>query len=143
VCRLKRAFVLINASHGLKDTDRALLQFLRSEAIPHQVVLSKVDQMLLGKNRRTTGITQEQLETTSAQMKEFVQELREEIQPKDGSPSAVGDVIACLSQDAGFHSMSPERQTTLGITALRSAILAAVGIGPKQKMKEEEWGYDK
>ena len=41
--QLKRLFVLVDSRHGLKDTDRMLMDWLNRSAIPYQIVLTKVD----------------------------------------------------------------------------------------------------
>ena len=42
---LARVYVLIDARHGLKDTDDAVFDTLASAAVSHQVVLTKADQI--------------------------------------------------------------------------------------------------
>ncbi|KAM3416786.1 hypothetical protein BST61_g8378 [Cercospora zeina] len=44
--QLRRTYVLVDAEHGLKQTDVQLLVHLRKQGIAHQVVLSKVDKLL-------------------------------------------------------------------------------------------------
>jgi GTP-binding protein len=40
---LRRVLVLVDSRHGLKDSDRALFDFLDEAAVSYQVVLTKVD----------------------------------------------------------------------------------------------------
>jgi len=40
---LRRVLVLVDARHGLKDSDRALFDFLDETAVSYQVVLTKID----------------------------------------------------------------------------------------------------
>ena len=42
---LARVYVLIDARHGLKDTDEGVLKTLGSAAVSYQVVLTKADQV--------------------------------------------------------------------------------------------------
>jgi GTP-binding protein len=42
---LARVYVLIDARHGLKDTDRPALDALGEAAVSHQIVLTKADQL--------------------------------------------------------------------------------------------------
>ena len=42
---LARVYVLIDARHGLKDTDAASLDVLSESAVSHQIVLTKADQV--------------------------------------------------------------------------------------------------
>ncbi|KAF2400883.1 hypothetical protein EJ06DRAFT_412170 [Trichodelitschia bisporula] len=53
--QLRRAFVLVDAEHGLKSSDRALLTMLRDLGTPHQIVLAKVDKWLSPRPRRLTN----------------------------------------------------------------------------------------
>jgi GTP-binding protein len=45
---LARVYVLIDARHGLKDTDNEVFDTLASAAVSHQVVLTKLDQITPG-----------------------------------------------------------------------------------------------
>ena len=55
--RLRRTFILIDSSHGLKPSDRQLLELLRAESIPHQVILVKADLLLFSRStlKRSKG----------------------------------------------------------------------------------------
>jgi GTP-binding protein len=44
--QLRRTFVLIDAEHGLKSSDVALLSHLRKEGVAYSVIMSKVDKLL-------------------------------------------------------------------------------------------------
>ncbi|KAJ9635098.1 hypothetical protein H2199_008584 [Coniosporium tulheliwenetii] len=44
--QLRRAFLLIDAEHGIKTADEQLLTLLRENGVPHQVILSKVDKLI-------------------------------------------------------------------------------------------------
>jgi len=44
--QLRRAFLLVDAEHGLKSSDISLLLHLRQQGVPHQVILSKADKLL-------------------------------------------------------------------------------------------------
>lgn len=43
--QLKRVFVLLDALHGVKDSDLRILDLLRKQAISHQVIASKCDRL--------------------------------------------------------------------------------------------------
>ncbi|MEL6167450.1 MAG: ribosome biogenesis GTP-binding protein YihA/YsxC [Pseudomonadota bacterium] len=45
---LRRAFVLIDARHGIKPVDGEILRLLDSSAVPFQVVLTKIDKLKTG-----------------------------------------------------------------------------------------------
>jgi GTP-binding protein len=42
---LKRVFVLVDARHGLKDSDEAVMEALDRAAVPYQIVLTKADKV--------------------------------------------------------------------------------------------------
>lgn len=41
--QLKRVFLLIDSRHGLKDSDRMLMDWLNRLAVPYQIILTKTD----------------------------------------------------------------------------------------------------
>lgn len=43
--QLRRAFVLVNPLHGLKEQDLQMLELLRGNGIPHQMIACKADRM--------------------------------------------------------------------------------------------------
>lgn len=45
---LKRVFLLIDARHGLKDSDRPILKLMDASAVSYQVVLTKADKLKTG-----------------------------------------------------------------------------------------------
>ena len=42
---LRRAFLLVDSRHGLKDTDRQIMAFLDEAAVSYQIVLTKTDKV--------------------------------------------------------------------------------------------------
>ena len=55
---LKRALVLIDSRHGLKEPDREMMEMLDSAAVNYQLVLTKADKMkpsALGRDLRRRG----------------------------------------------------------------------------------------
>ncbi|KAI4156910.1 MAG: hypothetical protein L6R39_000923 [Caloplaca ligustica] len=118
--RLARAFVLIDSKHGLKQTDEALLQALRENAISHQIVLSKVDRILFPKNRQPS---RQLLERNAAILQERAGSIGSHLDTLDVSgPKALGEILACST------TASLERGKFLGINNLRWSILAATGL---------------
>lgn len=130
--RLRRAFILIDSDHGLKKTDQDLLMLFRQYAIPHQVVMSKVDKILAkNKNKSKTGAS---VASISA-LQNTLQSLRPVIQP-DGrleGPGALGEILTCSTE----ARVAPGRGQFLGISALRWAILSAAGFGGSVEVKED------
>ena len=125
VGRLRRVFLLLSPEHGLKSSDEEMLSMLRHNAIPHQVVLPKVDRILL---RGPKIPSEDKLLKSSSTLRKVVEDIREKIQPKiEDGPAALGEILTC---SATKSLGSAER---LGINSVRWAILAATGLGQKQK----------
>jgi GTP-binding protein len=123
--QLRRTFVLIDAEHGLKNSDVALLTHLRTEGVPYSIVMSKVDK-LVHPGSKPPG--PQKLET-----------LREAFD--DGRD--VRDDILCCSSEKSLDERSGWR-SKLGVDELRWAILNASGLEsdemgmPKKKAKAKD-----
>jgi GTP-binding protein len=124
---LKRVFFLMDPLHGLKDSDRVFLKMLRERAIPHQVVMNKIDRIFL-KSTTRARIMSDHMETRRVQVEKMMQELKKDIQPKRDGPPALGEILAC-SGDMGKHARyASEKDGVVGINAIRWAILRATGL---------------
>ncbi|KAH7342324.1 P-loop containing nucleoside triphosphate hydrolase protein [Rhexocercosporidium sp. MPI-PUGE-AT-0058] len=122
---LKRAFLLVDAEHGIKETDLQILALFKSQRIPYQVVLSKVDKVLYGKGKPGSAIRPENM----AELARKMEEVKDAIQPNTEEDGAVvGEVLACSSQ----IWMAGKRP---GINAVRYAMLQAAGLEMKPKVK--------
>ena len=116
--RLKRAFLLIDSKHGLKQTDKELLELFRQYAISHQVILSKADRIICGGSKFPNN---DQLRGRSEALRATCDNIREEIQPADSEgPVALGELIACSAE----KSIDGKR---IGINNLRWAVMVATG----------------
>ena len=117
--RFKRAFLLIDPHHGLKATDKDLLNFLRQKGISHQVILSKVDRIMFPNSKL---LPKHRWKNNARRLIGIFENIRKEIQPaKCEYPVALGELIACSTPKSGIG----ER---IGINNLRWAILAAAGL---------------
>lgn len=127
--RLRRAFVLVDTQHGLKHSDEVLLKELRRNGVSHQVILSKVDRILLP-GSRTPSISS--LHQYTLKLDEIYQNIRAKIQPgKLDGPEALGEIISCSA------TKSLERGRRPGINQVRWAILAATGLNiPNRTFRE-------
>ena len=86
---LRRAFVLIDARHGIKPVDEEILKLLDSSAVPFQTVLTKTDKVkelnrenVLGQVRRELAkhpAAYPEIVLTSAQTGRGIEDLRAEI----------------------------------------------------------------
>src|SRR6185312_8246616 len=63
---LKRAYLLIDARHGLKSVDTEALEALDEAAVSYQVVLTKADKLKAGEAEKVTAKTLGQLAKRAA-----------------------------------------------------------------------------
>lgn len=97
---------------------------LRENAISHQIILSKVDRVLLPGPRKRIP-TENKRQRASDRLRELFEDIRAKIQPGNKDrPEALGEIIAC----SGERSFKPHGQK-LGINNVRWAVLAATGLG--------------
>ena len=126
VHRLKRAFLLVDAKHGLKKSDENLLALLRENAISHQVILSKIDRIPLPWPSKNIP-TEIKRRRHSDQLRQLLEEIRSKVQPGNTDrPEALGEIIVC----SGEKSIKSGGQK-LGINNVRWAVLEATGLSDK------------
>jgi GTP-binding protein len=123
--QLRRVFVLLDASHGIKDKDRSVLASLRLAGVSHQVVLSKLDKLYIppsGEVRRFDGRALARLKPhgTTEELRKKMSGLLPDIKPPIGG-GALGEVLGCSAE----VKVDGER---LGIDDVRFAVLKAVGL---------------
>ena len=131
--RLRRAFLLVDALHGLKRSDEAILSMFRQNAISHQIILSKVDRVLFKKSRPSLA----SMERILPKLDDICGQLKGKIQPGTGDgPEALGEIVTC-SAEASLNGKK------LGIGNVRWAVLAATGLGErKRKLLPSEMSTD-
>ena len=123
---LKRAFLLVDAEHGLKDSDRQLLTMFREEGVSFQVILSKVDKILFTGSREPSPLA---LEKRFSELRRSMENVKAAVQPDlEDEGSAVGDVISCSSEKWAEGKR-------LGVDAVKFAMLRAAGLEWKPKVK--------
>lgn len=123
--RLRRAFLLIDAQHGVKRSDEALLAQLRRNGISHQIILSKVDRVLLPGPKTPS---EAKLQTHIRELDRVYQDVRAKIQPgKFDGPEALGEIISCSAEK------SLERGRRPGMNQVRWAVLAATGLNLQKR----------
>lgn len=121
--RLRRAFLLVDALHGLKRSDEEILSLFRQNAISHQIILSKVDRILFPKSRPSIA----RMERNSPELDRICENLKGKIQPGNGDgPEALGEIVTC-SAEATLEGKK------LGINNVRWAVLAATGLGEEKR----------
>lgn len=125
--QLRRAFVLVDTEHGMKHTDRQLLDLLEQNGVPHQVVLSKADKLVMAKLRTNS---KEKLKKGLLKLEQAQTKMREELLHREkagrGLP-ALGEILAVSSMKS-VRADGPEKFDKLGINGLRWAILQAAGL---------------
>ena len=116
--RLRRAFLLVDALHGLKRSDEELLSLFRQHAVSHQIILSKVDRILFPRGNPSAA----RLERNLPELERVCENLITKVQPgiRDG-PEALGEIVTCSSEVAISGSK-------LGLNNVRWAVLAATGL---------------
>lgn len=126
--QLKRAFLLVDAEHGVKNSDKQILALLKEHEVPFQIVLSKADKVVLPGSRvpgpdLLAGRIAE-LRRTMEGVKDAVGEMGMGGEEDDGL--ACGEVVACSSEKW-------VEGTRMGIDAVRFAMLRAAGLELKVK----------
>jgi GTP-binding protein len=132
---LRRVFVLINPSHGLKKTDHQVFELLRAQGISYQIVATKCDAI------EPAGRRGQVLERALRGVLETLQ--RENARPSR-SPSfspdgqrletlgagslLLGEIIATSFLGDGMRNNRTSTSLMQGISALQFAVLRAVGL---------------
>jgi GTP-binding protein len=138
--QLRRTFVLIDAEHGLKNSDVALLTHLRTEGVPYSIVMSKVDK-LIHPGSKPPG--PQKLENCLIKLKVACDDVRTTLREAFDDGRDVRDDILCCSSEKSLDERSGWR-SKLGVDELRWAILNASGLEsdemgmPKKKTKAKD-----
>lgn len=140
VPRLRRAFLLLDPLHGLLDHDMATLALLSAHCIPTQIVLSKVDRMLPRPLLSLAHFPAPQsapdklisLQSTFQELAEsMMSRIRQEASKPERSVKLVGlaDEVVGVGCGLGDGRAKTNRgSTTVGVAALRWAVLRACGL---------------
>ncbi|KAL9069786.1 MAG: hypothetical protein Q9157_006051 [Trypethelium eluteriae] len=114
--QMRRAFLLVDAEHGLKNADADLLDILHENNVPHQIILSKVDKVLGIKSKMPS-------QAKLARGLKTLRQVREAVQEKlVGRPTALQTILCCSAEK------SLERGKKLGVDSIRWAALSASGL---------------
>ena len=123
---LLRAFLLVDAEHGVKESDRQLLGLFREREVPFQIILSKADKILLPWSRMPG---QGAFEARLAELRWRMEVVKDIVQPSvEDDGTAVGEVIACSSE----KMLEGKR---MGIDNVRFAMLRAAGLEYRPEVK--------
>ncbi|KAK5706101.1 hypothetical protein LTR97_001087 [Elasticomyces elasticus] len=125
--QLRRTFVLVDAEHGLKETDLQLLMHLRQQGIAHQIILSKVDKLLYpsakppGPQRLSNGLLK--LRDLCTGIRRHLDQ--EAVKAGHRGRDTLLDILCC-SSEKGLDEKNRHRK--LGIDEVRWAVLSACGL---------------
>jgi len=125
--RLRKTFLLIDAEHGPKDTDRQLVSLLRGNGVAHEVVVSKIDKLLLPSARSGAVAMSRNLGRLQALYADVRRRLydREDLTHGGGGGGGVlPDMLTCSAERA----WPPGSGCKIGIDNLRWAVLTATGL---------------
>lgn len=123
---LKRAFLLVDAEHGVKRGDREMISLMKQNNIPFQVVLSKADKIVFpGSRTPSAGALEARLSDLRATM-DIVKDIVQPDTEDDGQ--GLGEVIACSAE----KWIEGKR---MGIDALRFSMLRAAGLELRPRIR--------
>lgn len=119
--QLRRTFVLVDGEHGVKKSDMQMLEVLRDHGIAHQVVLAKIDKVLLPRGRGSIRALKQNLDDLPRIFERAQQKISENTR---AGLNASKDIITCSSE----VDIPPGSGKKIGIDNLRWAILSAAGL---------------
>lgn len=133
--QLRRTFVLIDGEHGVKRSDMGLLDMLRQHGIAHQVVLSKIDKVLMPRGK----VSADGIAKNMHKLGQLFEETKKRIVPEQRwGPRALEDVITCSAEkDVPMGSGNK-----LGIDNLRWAVLSATGLDCDREGNKKRIDYE-
>ena len=136
--RLRRVFVLIDARHGMKTSDKQILALLWENGIAHQLVLSKIDYVVMPRSRKSPNW--DTLNTTFGNLhrdaRGFYSELKQ--RQRQIGTEASDDILATSSEKV----WPPQSGKRLGIEALRWGILEATGLDSDAEGRRRELDFN-
>lgn len=126
--QLKRVFLLVDATHGIKGGDKQLLDWLKQAEVPFQVVLSKVDRIIYQGNTTRTP-SKMAAGARILQLTKMMEKIKREVQPNtEDDGGAIGELISCSAEKWIEGSR-------MGVDAVRFAMLQAAGLELPPKVK--------
>ncbi|KAJ6259773.1 hypothetical protein Dda_5414 [Drechslerella dactyloides] len=108
--QFRRAFLLIDAMHGVKELDRMIISSFAQMGIPYQLVLSKVDRLEDTRGKKKVGLSEMFMEVQGAMR-------------RDGGHAGLGEILATSTQPV-----------KTGVGDLRWAVLRAAGLEGKRSL---------
>ena len=114
--QLRRAFLLIHAEHGVKESDQKMLSLLRAEGIPHELVASKCDTV--------RGV--DALQRSLAAIRSIL--THDAHGQPTGSALALGEIVAVGHVGDGRKNDHVKAGRMRGVAELQWAVLRAAGL---------------
>ncbi|PGH02710.1 ribosome biogenesis GTP-binding protein YsxC [Polytolypa hystricis UAMH7299] len=128
--QLRRAFLLVDPRHGLKPYDRNILTLFRRYNISHQIILPKVDKVIVSGNlTNMRGYSDEKLKKLQSRMSLIKAEAQPPVLERGEGPGVLGELLSCSARLEVGGTLG------LGIDAVRWAILKACGLDALAKKK--------
>jgi GTP-binding protein len=131
-CRLRRIFLLVDASHSLKTSDIDLLRLLSRSSLPHQIVLTKLDKLLLPTSKTSPQTLLTHLSTKLPPLFASIRATLEKEVYRDSKGKIIrmgtrvsGDILG-VSSEIGVPK--GEKGRKMGVDVLRWECLAAAGL---------------
>ncbi|CAG8976392.1 hypothetical protein HYALB_00012539 [Hymenoscyphus albidus] len=125
--QLKRAFLLLDASHGIKKSDKQIIELFKERSVPYQIIFAKADRILFVGSRREPGkwVMQNRIN----QLRKAMEAVKDIVQPSpEDDVLGVGEVLACSSE----RWVNGER---MGIDAVRFAMLQAADLQSERRTR--------
>ncbi|KAH0018135.1 hypothetical protein KCU78_g7285, partial [Aureobasidium melanogenum] len=124
--QLRKVFLLVDALHGIKPRDLVLLQHFETVGIDYQIVLSKVDRIVMT-DSKVPGA--EKLSRQVAKLDKIYQEVEEQLSTLDeGKRRKKRDVLAASAEKQIKGLQGWGGGAKIGIEAVRWAVLKACGL---------------
>lgn len=117
--QLKRAFLLVDAEHGMKTTDENIVAMFKEADIPFQVILSKADKLMFTSARMPS---QAALNAAIGDLRKVMDEVKAKIETDyEEGKGTPGEIIACSAE----RWVESRR---MGVDEVRFAMLRAAGL---------------
>lgn len=124
--QLRRAFVLVDVTQGIKGNDAAALKLMRERGVPHQIILTKADMLLFGFGRDSAKSPEKHnLQSRVDKLKKVQEAVHEHITKENDGQAALADV---LTVSAGPQPGGKGAGPKVGVNGVRWAVLQAVGL---------------
>jgi GTP-binding protein len=124
--QLRMVFLLIDALHGIKPRDLVLLQHFEMQGIPYQIILSKVDRIVMT-DSKVPGA--EKLQRQVQKLDKVYEAVEEQLSTLDqGKRRKKRDVIAASAEKQIKGLQGWGGGAKIGIEAVRWAVLKACGL---------------